>query len=190
MTVSFWTPIDAPKGESLLGLPRTSLSSSISSCSVSSTRMRVQGFSTSPKHSQKVITSLDRQPRSQRYEGYYGNIIILSNCIHQRRFNKFSPIYYKFKCGTKKQLDHCLISAASRVWWWWLFCIMMHQTKIFLFLFLFQMHCQMNIHHRSDVKLSEMSSSCHTFFWGFMNGMQRCLTQFFFPENLHVQYFY
>lgn len=46
---SFRAPTDAPKCELLFGFPKTSRSSSPSSYSVSSTRDRIHGFSTSPR---------------------------------------------------------------------------------------------------------------------------------------------
>lgn len=48
-SVSFRAPTDAPKCELLFGFPKTSRSSSPSSYSVSSTRDRTHGFSTSPR---------------------------------------------------------------------------------------------------------------------------------------------
>lgn len=48
-SVSFRAPTDAPKCELLFGFPKTSRSSSPSSYSVSSTRDRIHGFSTSPR---------------------------------------------------------------------------------------------------------------------------------------------
>lgn len=53
-SVSFRAPTDAPKCELLFGFPKTSRSSSPSSYSVSSTRDRTHGFSTSPRMYSKM----------------------------------------------------------------------------------------------------------------------------------------
>lgn len=51
MSVSFFVPVDAPYGESLVALPSTSLNSSSSSYTESSTKVNTHGFSVSPRES-------------------------------------------------------------------------------------------------------------------------------------------